>query len=830
MEIATGAMGSLLSKLGELLKEEYNLQKSVKKDIKFLSRELTMMQAALCRVGEVPLDQLDDLVKIWAHEVRELSYDMEDVVDTFLVRVEQNPEQAEPGSSKGFTRKMVNLYKKGRSRRQIADEIKDIKDRVKEVAERRDRCRVDSVFASYATTIVDPRLSALFKKVTELVGINEARDELIKRLSKGSNASKKLKIVSIVGAGGLGKTTLAKTVYDKLVLGKEFDSYGFVPVGQNPDMKKIFKDILLELDKHKYMDIGSVILDERQLINELLQFLDKKRYLIVIDDIWGTSTWDLIKNALPDSNCGSKIITTTRIAKVAEEVGDIYNLQPLSDDNSEKLFYTRIFGADGKCSDNQSIEVSKNILKKCGGVSLSIITIASLLASKPKDDWSKVYDSIGFGQEDNMDVRNTRKILSFSYYDLPIHLRTCLLYLTIFPEDYLIKKDQLIWRWIAEGFIQEENGLGSFEQGERYLNELINRSMIQPIERYHSGIIDDCRIHDMVLDLIRSLSSEENFSTVLDKEQHILSQSNIRRLAIHKRILEHNPQAKVGMTQVRSFNAYMCGRMDWMPPLSSFNVVRVLVLDSCHFVESAHLERIGKLLHLRYLGLVNTAIAELPKEVGHLKFLQTLDIWGSGIEELPLTVGKLRQLIYLRTDSNTRVPAEVMGKLTSLQQLHLHSVNKSLDAIVELRKLEELRELGIWFDKMDHSARRVLVESVCNLRKIQVLGVWYKSGDEWTWLNGWEAWVPHPRLRQFFLNAVFLPRIPVWINSSRVAHLSYLHLGVDFIDVQDLKYSIQEDRGGCKENIESFLSIQWCMPPPPMKIEDMPIYTFGFDP
>jgi hypothetical protein len=224
-----------------------------------------------------------------------------------------------------------------------------------------------------------------------------------------------------------------------------------------------------------------------------------------------------------------------------------------------------------------------------------------------------------------------------------------------------------------------------------------------------------------------------------------------------------------------------------MPPLSSFNVVRVIVIDSCHFVESAHLEHIGKLLHLRYLGLVNTAIAELPKEVGHLKFLQTLDIWGSGIEELPLTVGKLRQLIYLRTDSNTRVPAEVMGKLTSLQQLHLHSVNKSLDAIVELRKLEELRELGIWFDKMDHSSRRVLVESVCNLRKIQVLGVWYKSGDEWTWLNGWEAWVPHPRLRQFFLNAVFLPRIPVWINSSRVAHLSYLHLGVDFIDVQDLE-------------------------------------------
>ncbi|XP_025876904.2 LOW QUALITY PROTEIN: disease resistance protein RGA5-like [Oryza sativa Japonica Group] len=751
MEIARGAMGSLLSKLGELLKEEYNLQRSVKKDIRFLSRERPMMHAALRMVGEVPLDQLDDLVKIWAREVRELSYDMEDIADTFKVHIEQGSQQADLGCTQGFARKMVNLFKKGRSHRQIVNEIKNIKDRVKEVAERRDRYKVESISASYAqaTATIDPRLTALFKKVTELVGINGARDMLIRRLSKGAGAfDEKLKVVSVIGVGGLGNTTLAKAVYDILVHGGQFDCCAFASVGQNPDMKRFFKDILLQLDKHKYMHITAVtLMDDRQLINELLEFLDKKRYLIVIDDIWETSTWDLIKNALPDSNCESRIITTTRISKVAEQVGDIYNIQPLFDDNAEKLFYTRIFGFDGKYPSNQLTEVSKKILKKWW--------------YKPNNEWSKVYDSIGFGQEDSKDVRNTRKILPFSYYDLPIQLRTCLLYLSIFPEDYWIEKYQLIWRWIAEGFVHEEKGLVLFEQGERFLDELINRSLIQPSDRYHSGIVNGCRVHDMVLDLIRSLSSEENFCAMLHKEQTMLSQNNIvRRLAIHKRILEHNPKMNVRMAQVRSFNAYMCGHMDCMPPLWSFKVVRVLVLDLCNFTGSPHLEPIGKLLHLKYLGLVNTAIAELPKEVGNLTLLQTLDIWRTSIEELPSTVGKLKRLICLRADSNTRVPAGVIGSLTSLQQLRLHSADKSPSAVVELGKLVELRVLEIQFCKMDQNSRRSLVESVCNLCNIQVLEVHYDhSGPtEWAYLgSSWEGWVPHPRLRQFLLRAISLP-------------------------------------------------------------------------
>jgi len=168
-----------------------------------------------------------------------------------------------------------------------------------------------------------------------------------------------------------------------------------------------------------------------------------------------------------------------------------------------------------KCPDELA-ELSDRILKKCAGVPVAIISMAGLLACKARNkmDWYEVYHSIGTGLEDNFDVENMRKILSFSYYNMPSNLRTCLLYFNMFPEDYEVQKNCLIWMWIAEGFIHCENqGKSLFEIGESYFNELINRYMIQPIFDPYDKVYE-CRVLDMVLDLIRSLSSEANFVTI----------------------------------------------------------------------------------------------------------------------------------------------------------------------------------------------------------------------------------------------------------------------------------------------------------------------------
>ncbi|XP_039777674.1 disease resistance protein Pik-2-like isoform X1 [Panicum virgatum] len=537
MELVMGALPSLIPKLANLAAGEYGLQKEVKGGIIFLQAELESMLGALEKISKTPADKLDDQDKIWARKVREMSYDIEDTIDTYMVRCKGGRKPAEQHGFKEAIDRTLKWFRQPMIRRKIAKEIREIKSHVEEVAMRRDRYQINTDVAKPVT--VDPRLLFAQYEVKELVGIDEAREEVIRILMEGNKEVSKQrgKIVSIVGFGGLGKTTLADVVYKKIRA--RFDCSAFVSVSQTPDLKKLYKQLLYDLGK----SINEETLDERRLIELLREFLQDKRYFVVVDDIWDISVWNMIRCALPDNDVGYTIITTTRIADVAEQAGSAYKLKPLSSNNSRKLFFRRIFGNENKdnneeiekCPDGELAEVSDRILKKCAGVPLAIITMASLLACKVRNklEWYEVYNSVGTGMENNMDVENMRKILSFSYYELPCHLRTCLLYLSMFPEDFEIDKDRLIRMWIAEGFIQwEKEGKSPFEIGEFYFNELINRSMIQPIYNFYTGMVESCRIHDMMLDLIRSFSSEENFVTILSDIDSTSPSSTIRRLSL----------------------------------------------------------------------------------------------------------------------------------------------------------------------------------------------------------------------------------------------------------------------------------------------------------
>nr|TKW01903.1 hypothetical protein SEVIR_8G209000v2 [Setaria viridis] len=267
MAVMAGALPSVIKKLGELLIGEYNLQKGVKGEIKFLQSELESMQGALEKVSNTPIDQLDIQDKIWARNLRELSYDIEDSIDTFMVRGKCN-EQANLHGIKKFIDTSVGLFRKAKIRHGIATEIRDIKRRVEEVAKRHDRYKLLNSNVAKPVT-VDPRLFSLYEKVTELVGIEEARTEIIWILMEGDEVSKQQdKIVSIVGFGGLGKTTLAVVVYKKLRA--QFKCTAFVSVSQTPDLEKLLNHMFYQL-------VGRESNKSSDVTNELREFLEKKR-------------------------------------------------------------------------------------------------------------------------------------------------------------------------------------------------------------------------------------------------------------------------------------------------------------------------------------------------------------------------------------------------------------------------------------------------------------------------------------------------------------------------------------------------------------------------
>ncbi|XP_066339983.1 disease resistance protein RGA5-like [Miscanthus floridulus] len=770
MEIMTGALGTLLPKLAKLLTDRYKLQRCLRGEIMFLKAELESMQAALEKVSDAPVT--DNQVRIWARDVRELSYDIEDSIDRFMVCVDTDPSApAELHGFRGFIQRSLKLLTTANTRHRIAKDIRGIKVLVREVASRRDRYSTDSSVSSIRSaataTVVDPRLIGLYEEARKLVGISGPQEELKMLMEpEATSLEDGLKVISIVGVGGLGKTTLANAVYQQLR--GQFDCHAFVSVSLRPDLNRILSSILRQVSEQHYCSTETWPVEE--IIDKIRLFLDDKRYIIILDDIWDISAWKHIKCALVH-NCGSRIITTSRVLEVAtsccsEIDGTIYKLKPLSDDDSKKLFFKRIFGSENGCH-SELKETSEKILKKCGGVPLAINTVASLLASKPRNinQWYNVHNSIGTGLDKSPSVENMRKVLSISYYGLPVHLKPCLLYLSIFPDDYNISKDQLIRRWISEGFIPGEDVVTLYELGGTYFNELINRSMIEPEYIDTHGSILTCRVHDMVLDLIASLSYEENFSTTIPSKQSTYFHKKMHRLSFQSNAEGQAIPKAIKLSHLRSLIVFP-GSANLLPPLSSFHLLRVLDFEGCHDLESYQIDGLGNLFHLRSLVLKDTNIAKLPKEIGKLRCLQTLDLRKTSIGELPSTVVQLRQLVRLHVDKSVMLPSG-FGAMKSLQVLSYIGVCKTPNLITELGNLNELRILHISLSGTRHmNCEKHLTDSLSNLEKLHELCI----------LGG------------------FLSKLSMWINSSLLC--------LNTLDMK-LKTLTQEDF----ENLGSL----WCL-------------------
>ncbi|KAJ7954230.1 Disease resistance protein [Quillaja saponaria] len=445
--MAESVVSFLLDELAQFLKEEVNLQRGVKGDIVCVRVELQHMRAFL-RAADAK-EESDPQLQVWIKQVREVAYDIEDILDEFLFRLAANSYGDHQYCSS--LHKIGSAVKKWKARRQIASELQGIKSRVRTISEGHQRYQQtgkdfeqDSSLSMENNKLNDFRMDALLLEESQLVGISEPKRHLIDYLLEDDSG---LRVLSVAGMGGLGKTTLAKKVYEDDAVKSIFKLRAWVTISRSYKLEEIGRKIIQQLcaAAEEPVPRGIDTMDSHQLKERIYELLRNKRFMIVFDDVWEIDHWNQLITSIPSNNFASRVMLTTRNLDVARtshsNSGMVYELKPLSPNDSCILFCKKAF-RENSCPSHLK-EISEKILERCEGLPLAIVAIGGMLATKVGriEEWDMVQRSLNVEIEGNQQLQIMKKIISLSFNDLPYYLKSCFLYTSIFPEDYLIECD-----------------------------------------------------------------------------------------------------------------------------------------------------------------------------------------------------------------------------------------------------------------------------------------------------------------------------------------------------------------------------------------------------
>ncbi|KAG2580990.1 hypothetical protein PVAP13_6KG009300 [Panicum virgatum] len=381
-------------------------------------------------------------------------------------------------------------------------------------------------------------------------------------------------------------------------------------------------------------------------------------------------------------------------------------MKPLSEQDSRKLFFDRIFGSEDACP-SLLIKPSCEILERCGGLPLAIITMASMLACQPirllEGQWEHMQNTLASKFATDSKYEDMMHILDLSYKNLPRHLKACFLYLGSYPEDHLISRLELVRQWVAEGFVSTSGGQDVWDVAESYFNELVNRSMIQPQYTDFVTGVSFCKVHDMLLELIVRRCKEDNFLSLVNDSQAVVVEAQdkvIRRLTV---VGLQGIDDGEGAITIAGNLSQICSLMilqgsNWVPPLAEFKFVRVLFLCVSYRHEMAlDLTVINHLSHLKYLKVEgDDKSIVLPGQIRVGPLLDTLDLSRVTSSSISLEIVDVPRLSHLAVPKHSRLPDRIC-EVKSLRTLRGFSLpNDSLESIVGLSELTTLSELFLY--------------------------------------------------------------------------------------------------------------------------------------
>ncbi|XP_047339606.1 putative disease resistance protein RGA1 [Impatiens glandulifera] len=577
-----------------------------------------------------------------------------------------------------------------RTRLKVGHKIKDVQEKLNQISSDRQTLHLresihDKFTSRWCETI---SLSSCNKVYGRDMEKKKIIDILVNNTS-GACADKKLSVLPIVGIGGLGKTTLAQTVFNDEKIAKHFETKIWVCVSDEFDIQLVMKAILEEKAEAR----------SEELQKKVREKLSGKRYLIVLDDVWNENleAWEQLRSILDCGSNGAFVLTTTRKRNVATIMQTIQHIQMslLSDKDCWLLFEERAFMCGTPKTPN-FVDIGKEIAKKCKGVPLVAKTFGGQLGFKSDiNEWSKIRDNeIWETQNEESDLL---PILRLSYYELPYHLRRCFVFCAIFPKDAKIEKERLIQLWMAHGLISTVKNQEVEDIGNTIWKELCWISFFQDEESDRDGIYETCKMHDLMHDLAQSVMKDECYRLDANSSNDGLKREIHHVTAMFDEFVKISAHSlkKIGGLQTLMFNdsKKVIEHISFCVLIKELPTLRVLEMRYSAQYQDFHY--LGCLKHLRYLDISgNNEINTLPDSICDLLNLQTLKLNEcSSLKSLPRNTKDLISLrhLYLKGCSRLKYMPRGMGQLKHLKTLSRFVIGmKERDC-----QLDELKELDI---------------------------------------------------------------------------------------------------------------------------------------
>ncbi|XP_070024547.1 putative late blight resistance protein homolog R1B-16 isoform X2 [Nicotiana sylvestris] len=687
-------MHLLLIHLNDLLNSNACSVALIKKEIAVVKEDLELIRSIFMNVEQ-------ELYKdLWAR-VLDLAYEAKDVIDSIIVR------------DNGLLHLIFSLPL-------AIEKIKLIKEEI----------LLEKIPKNKSLIVVNSPNKPLESKSSSaeqiIVGFEEETNWIIRNLISGP---KMLDVISITGMPGSGKTTLAYKVYHDNSVSSHFDICAWCTVDQKYDEKKLLENIFNQVTSS-----SSKLSENVDVADGLRKKLFRKRYLIVLDDLWDTTTWDDLTRPFHQDEKGSRIILTTRkkeVALHAQRHSDPLDLRLLRPEESWELLEKKVFGKE-RCPD-ELVDVGEEIVRNCKGLPLVVDLIAGVIAGKEKKKsvWLEVQNNLkSFIFNKKVEVR---RIIELSYDHLPDHLKPCLLYLASYPKDELIGVDVLKIVWRAEGFVEQTNMKSVEEVMEDYLDNLISSSLV--ISFKEIGKDRTCQIHDLVHDFCLIKAREEKLFDFISSSAASSSSSDLMprhmRIDFDKEHFGHNNFVLFDSKAKRhsgkhlyslKINGHELGNCLYdVCHLRHLRLLKVLILDRSFIkVKDSLLNEICMLVHLRFLH-VQTEVKSLPSSLSNLWNLETLSL-DNGNQSMVLlptiwSLSKLRVLnvyagSFIDLDTDEPILTVEDPKLENLRTLELLELSYSKDTHDIFKRFPNLQELGFflkescstegyWFPKLD---------------------------------------------------------------------------------------------------------------------------------